>query len=216
MKLPSLTRVCARLRVEKPPRPRNDFLPSLPSLLAVAVPVAAVAVIAGVVSFGHIEALALRAHQPIADARMYPFSVDGLIVAGSVLLLSRSPLGWLCVVPGIGATIYANVMSGVGHGPLAATVAAWPAAAFALATFTLERWLKSRFKPAEASEARCGHEVATTLDEAVIRAYLHTRDCLGQMPSQRKLAEVFDISRPKVAALVGSLNGHGTEPIGEG
>lgn len=183
--------------------------------VAVAVPVAAVAIIAGVVSYGHIEALALHAYQPIAAARLYPFAVDGLITAGSVLLLSRSLLGWLCLAPGIAATIYANVMSGVGHGPLAATVAAWPAAAFALASFTLERWLRNRAKPAEASEARCGHEVATTLDDAVVRAYLHIRDCLGQQPSQRKLAETFDMSRPKVAALVGPLNGHLTEPIGE-
>lgn len=181
------------------------------SVVAVGVPVAAVATIAGVVSYGHIESLALSVHQTLAAARMLPFSVDGLIVAGSVLLLNRSLLGWLCVVPGIGATIYANVMSGVGHGPLAATVAAWPAAAFALSTFALERWLHSRFKPDPATGALCGHMVASTPDEAVVRAYLHERDCLRQEPSQRQLAATWNVSRPRVSALVGSLNGHGQE-----
>lgn len=87
------------------------------SAIVAALPVAAVAVIAGVVSFGHIEGLALAQHQPIADARLLPLAVDGLIVSGSVILLCGSALGWLGVVPGIVATVFANVESGIGHGP---------------------------------------------------------------------------------------------------
>jgi hypothetical protein len=181
------------------------------SILGIALPVAAVAIIAGVVSYSHIVALGLATGQSPADAHLLPFAVDGLIVSGSVLLIYGSPLGWLCVAPRIVATIYANVMSGVGHGPLAATVAAWPAAAFALASFTLERWLKNRAQPAPATDGPCGHDPVGTLDEAVVRAYVHGRDCLGQAPSQRHLAEVFNVSRPKVAALVGPLNGHSPE-----
>ena len=179
------------------------------SAILAALPVAAVAVIAGVVSYSHIEALGLRTGQSITDARLLPLAVDGLIVAGSVILLAGSLLGWLAVVPGVGATVFANVASGLPHGPLAATVAAWPAAAFSLASFTLERWLKSRARPVAASGAPCGHVVAETLDETVVRAYLHGRDCLGQPPSQRWLAATYNVSRPKVADLVGSLNGHG-------
>ena len=58
-----------------------------------AIPVAAVAVIAGVVSFSHIEALGLRTGQAITDARLLPLAVDGLIVAGSAILLAGSWLG---------------------------------------------------------------------------------------------------------------------------
>lgn len=180
-------------------------------VLGAATPVAAVAGIAGVVSYSHIVALGLRAGQSYTDAHLLPFAVDGLIVAGSVLLLYGSMLGWLCVVPGVVATVYANVMSGVPHGPLAATLAAWPAAAFALATFALERWLKSRARPGDAAARPCGHMVAGTLDEIIVRAYLHERDCLGETPSQRRLAATFGVSRPKVADLVGPLNGHLTE-----
>jgi hypothetical protein len=203
---------------------------------AVAVPVAAVAVIAGVVSFGHIEALALTEHQPLADARLLPLAVDGLIVAGSVILLAGYWLGWLGVVTGVAATLFANIESGLPWGPLAATVAAWPAVAFTVASFILERWLKRQVSGTrrgapggsevaeivdessvilpdpsqpEPSPATCGHEVAGTAEENVVRAYLHGRDCLGEVPSQRRLAAAWNVSRPKVATLVGSLNGHG-------
>lgn len=177
------------------------------SAITAALPVATVAVIAGVVSYSHIIALGVRTGQSTADAHLLPLAVDGLIVAGSVILLAGSLLGWLGVIPGVGATVFANIASGLPHGPLAATVAAWPAAAFSLASFTLERWLKARAKPAITSDGPCGHGPAATLDEAVMRAYLHGRDCLGEAPSQRRLSAVFNVSRPKVAELVGSLNG---------
>jgi len=111
--------------------------------LLAALPVAAVAVIAGLVSYSHITALGLRTGQSTADAHLLPLAVDGLIVAGSVILLAGSWLGWLGVAPGVSATVFANVESGLPHGPLAATVAAWPALAFSVATFMHERWLKS-------------------------------------------------------------------------
>ena len=97
--------------------------------IIVAIPVAVVAVAAGWQSYTHICALALMTGQSVTDARLLPVAVDGLIVAGSVILLAGSPLGWLGLVPGIAATVFGNVMSAVPHGPLAAAVAAWPAAA---------------------------------------------------------------------------------------
>jgi len=63
-----------------------------------ALPVAAVAVFAGIVSYSHIYALAVRTGQAGTAARLLPLSVDLLIVAGSVILLAdsdRSRLGWL-------------------------------------------------------------------------------------------------------------------------
>lgn len=115
-----------------------------PTAILAAIPVAAVAVIAGIVSFSHIEALGLRTGQSITDARLLPLAVDGLIIAGSVILLAGSWLGWIGVALGVGGTVYANVMSGLPRGPLAATVAAWPALAFTVASFMLERWLKAQ------------------------------------------------------------------------
>ena len=65
------------------------------------------------VSFSHIEALALAQHQTIAEARLLPLAVDGLIAAGSVILLAGYWLGWLGVVTGVAATLFANIESGL-------------------------------------------------------------------------------------------------------
>src|SRR5690242_13031359 len=95
-----------------------------PVLLA-ALPVAVVALIAGTVSYSHIVSLGIRTGQSPADAHLLPLAVDGLIVSGSVILVCGSWLGWLGVVPGVGATLFANLESGLPHGQLAAVVATW-------------------------------------------------------------------------------------------
>ena len=113
---------------------------SRPVLLA-ALPVALVALVAGTVSYSHIVSLGLRTGQSPADAHLLPLAVDGLIVSGSVILLAGSWLGWLAVVPGVAATLFANLESGLPHGQLAAIVATWPAVAFTVSAAVLERWL---------------------------------------------------------------------------
>src|SRR5260221_208857 len=109
---------------------------------------ATVAAVTGVVSYTHIEALTLALHQPLMVARLMPFGVDGLIVVGSVALLQAAPgherLGWAGVGPGVAASVFANVESGLHHGPLAAAWAGVPALSFFLATFMLERWAKAQ------------------------------------------------------------------------
>jgi len=68
---------------------------------------------------------------------LLPLSVDGLILAASLVLLHESRNGrdapglarlmlWL----GIGATVGANVAYGTGFGLLGAVISAWPAVAF--------------------------------------------------------------------------------------
>jgi hypothetical protein len=44
-------------------------------------------------------------------------------------------------------------------------------------------------------------------EDAVVTAYLHARDCLGEPVSQRQLSATFGVPRPKVATLVATLNG---------
>ena len=109
--------------------------------------IAAVAGVAGVVSYLHIYGLTLTLHQPVIVARLMPFAVDGLIVVGSVVLLTEAAawwLGWLGVGPGVTISLFANVESGIRYGVLAAIWAGIPAVAFSLATFMLERWLKAQ------------------------------------------------------------------------
>jgi hypothetical protein len=197
-----------------------------------ALPVAAVAVVAGWVSYSHIYTLGLRAGQDNTNSHLLPVAIDGLIVAGSAVLAAGARIGWLAVVPGVVATLYANLESGLPHGGMAAVVATWPAVAFSLASFVLERWLKSQIgqpgrngqsealttdtaaelPPAdEQAPATCGHDLTGPAERVVVEAYLHGRDCLGNAPSQRSLSATYGLHRTKVAALVGPLNGREPE-----
>ena len=177
---------------------------------AAAVPAGIVAVIAGLVSYSHITALGFRTGQSTGDAHLLPFAVDGLIIAGSVILLAGSRLGWLGVIPGVVATVFANVESGLPHGPLAATVASWPALAFSLAAFILERWLASRRAAArtEAAEQdalavalaqeQAAKEEAQSALEAV-RAELAAAVARAEALT-RKLAALVPRKRPRSSA----------------
>jgi hypothetical protein len=90
-------------------------------------------------------------------------------------------------------------------------VAAWPALSFSLASFMLERWLRGQRQPAPAGtsqDRQCPHTAASSASEAVVQAFLHGRDCLGDQPSQRQLSAAFGVPRTRVAELVGNMNGH--------
>ena len=117
--------------------PVNDRLARVLTGLAVLT----VAVIAAIVSFSHIEALALGHGQPIWDARFLPVSVDGLLVVSSLTLLAEAraqrPAPGLAragLVLGVIATVAANVIFGIHAGPVGAVISAWPAIAFIIST----------------------------------------------------------------------------------
>jgi len=198
--------------------------------LAAALPVAVVAAIAAIISYGHIETLALAVHQPIADARLLPFAVDFLIVAGSVILLAGYWLGWLCVVAGVSATLFANIESGLPHGALAAAVAAWPAVAFTVASFVLERWLlRHRVPGAEIMQMQNDHEVSDLEPGAEIKEIFKDHEVSDLEPgAERVPASVSDAlphltgeaapdeaapdeAAPDEAAPAASANGHSAD-----
>lgn len=106
--------------------------------------VAAVAVFAFVVSYSHIYDLARGHAQSGAAARLLPLSVDGLIVAATLVMFIRGPvagtwrrLDWwkprLTLWAAIGATVAANAAYGLPHGWLSAVISGWPGAAFVAA-----------------------------------------------------------------------------------
>jgi hypothetical protein len=193
------------------------------SRLIAGLALATVATVAGVVSYTHIDALTLALGGSRMVGHLMPFGVDGQIVVGSVVLLTATGRaarwGWLGIGPGMAESLFANYMSGASHGRLAAGWAMVPALSFAVATFMLERWLKSQFgqgghpgQPkalasdsggAVADASACPHQLPSTADEALVTAFLHSRDCTGRPLSQRALSEQFGQTRHQVAALVG-------------
>ncbi|MGH3980156.1 MAG: DUF2637 domain-containing protein [Pseudonocardiaceae bacterium] len=97
----------------------------------------ALAAVAAVVSYAHMAELGHRADEGWR-ALLLPLSVDGLVVAGSMVLLNRRRAGlaagwlpWVALLAGVGASLAANVA--VAEPTVTArVVAAWPAVAFEL------------------------------------------------------------------------------------
>ncbi len=96
-----------------------------------------VAAIAAVISFVHIEHLALTHGQTSLAAALLPVSIDGTVAAASLVMLraARAGLGtpWLArVMLGLAvvATLAANVANGARYGLAGALLSGWPAVAF--------------------------------------------------------------------------------------
>src|ERR1039457_2862318 len=106
--------------------------------ITTALAVATVAAVAAVISYRHAYELVRSHGESGLTARLMPLTVDGLILAASMLMLDASrrnqpapPLARWCLGAGIVATIGANLAHGIGHGPIGALVSAWPALALA-------------------------------------------------------------------------------------
>jgi Protein of unknown function (DUF2637) len=106
-----------------------------------------VAGIAAYVSYWHAFEV-VRAHGETGiTARLEPATIDGLVYSSSMVVLyaarHRLPAPglarWLLAL-GILATLAANVAHGWSHGPVGATVAAWPAASL-VGSYELLLWL---------------------------------------------------------------------------
>jgi len=99
--------------------------------------VLAVAGIAAVISFTHIDHLAITHGQTVLSAALLPLSIDGTVAASSLVMLraarlvlptpklARAMLG-LSVL----ATLACNVLYGAGFGIVGALLSGWPAIAF--------------------------------------------------------------------------------------
>lgn len=140
------------------------------------------ALIAGVVSFGHMHELALEAGEEPLTAALIPFSVDGMIVASSMSLLVDSRAGrrggvlpWTLLVLGSSASLAANVAAAT---PTVEgrVIAAWPSFALMGAYELLMRQVRhaagrepptteQRGRGAECDVGQGGHDPGTALPE---------------------------------------------------
>ena len=96
-----------------------------------------VAAIAAVISFIHIRELAATHGQTPLAAVLLPFSIDGTVVASSLVLLRaarhRLAAPWLAQVmllSSVLATLAANITYGAAYGIIGALISGWPAYAF--------------------------------------------------------------------------------------
>lgn len=98
------------------------------------VSLAAVTGIAVALSYDHIRSLAEDYGPNGWQANVAPITVDGLILATSLVLVNRartgrptSVLAWLLLVSGIGATLAANIAHGWEYEKWGALISGWPA-----------------------------------------------------------------------------------------
>ena len=101
------------------------------------------ALIAAVVSYGHLRQLALRYGEGGWNAALIPFSIDGMVLASSMTLLLESRFGrmggvlpWFLLIAGSTASLAANVAVAEPT-VIARLVARWPAFALLCSLETL-------------------------------------------------------------------------------
>jgi hypothetical protein len=104
--------------------------------LATVISVVLLAVIAAIVSFGHMRELALRHGEARWSATLIPLSVDGMVVAASMSVLLTSKTGrrgewlpWTLLIVGSLASLAANVAV-ADSTVISRLIAAWPSFAF--------------------------------------------------------------------------------------
>ncbi|MGP0027915.1 MAG: DUF2637 domain-containing protein [Streptosporangiaceae bacterium] len=102
-----------------------------------AVAVLLVAAIAAVISYVHIERLAVTHGQAVLAAYLLPLSIDGTVAAASLVLLRAARAGlsapWLAQAMlglAVVATLAANVAYGARFGITGSLLSGWPAVAF--------------------------------------------------------------------------------------
>ena len=185
---------------------------------------AALAAITGIVSYLHALTVVHLTGSAGLVAYLIPFVADLMIVTASLAILDairhhapKPPLAMVSLVTGIGSTLAMNIVAGLHTSAGGALVAALPPVAFVLSLETLMGIVRlaragDGASHLTATSGRCPHQVAMSAEDAIVAAYLHARDCLGEPVSQRQLSATFGVPRPKVAMLVGTLNA--TRPNG--
>ena len=185
---------------------------------------AAVSLIAAVVSYLHALAVvqAVGARPPVAY--LVPFLADLVILGASAALLDAARRGQRppalaagSLTVGVGVTLAMNVAAGWQHGTAGALVAGWPAVAFILALESfagMVRRGRGTLSPpgSPAVPDHCPHQVpaAAPAGERAVAAWLHIRDCEGRQPRFREVGRQVGIHHGTVAQMVrSSMNGDG-------
>jgi len=191
--------------------------------------VTVVAIVAGWVSYRHALHVVSEHGETGWLARAYPLTIDGLIVAASMVLLTaarqRVRAHWLAygaLTLGITATVAVNIAAGLTFGAAGAIIAAWPAPALVISFELLMIVVRSlaAAPPGDESANAAGGlspaltQVARDAEEAA-RFALAASVAAGNPISQRQLIARFALTRTQAAKVRASVlaasNGHATE-----
>src|SRR6516164_9414133 len=170
--------------------------------------VVGVAAVAAVASYEHAYAL-VRAHGETGwICRLVPLTVDGLIYASSIVLLDsarrEAPVPalarWLLGL-GIAATLAANGAHGLGHGPVGAAVAAWPAVALVGSYELFMTIIRGPQQPDNRVSGAAEHvpETVSETDPLRVRAAeVFAADvAAGRVPSVRAIGSRLRVGQPR-------------------
>ena len=187
--------------------------------------VLAVAAVAGWVSYRHAVTVVSAHGETGWVGRMYPATIDGLIIAASMVLLDaarhrdRAPAlaVWL-LAAGITATLAANVLAGAGYGPLGAVVSAWPALAFVGCYELLMLLVRANARRSAAAPGAAPESLAAPVPSDLIEAAkvsLRATLAAGNPLSANQLQERFSLTRAQATkvrqAVLAESNGHSPE-----
>jgi hypothetical protein len=167
-----------------------------------------VAAIAAVVSFVHIEHLAVTHGQTVLAAMLLPLSIDGTVAAASLVMLraARAGLGtpWLArVMLGLSvvATLGANIAYGARYGLTGSLLSGWPAVAFiGSAEMAIGMVRRTRIAPGAVPAGLNGHaHQAAELFAADIEA--------GRVPGIRAIRSGLHLGQDKASEVQAYLRG---------
>jgi hypothetical protein len=176
-----------------------------------------VAVVAAVVSYEHAYALVHEHGETGWTARLIPLTVDGLIWASSMVMLdsarrgARVPALARCRLGlGIAATLAANVAHGLGHGPVGAAVAAWPAVALVGSYELLMMIIRGAQSDSAVPVVADTSDTMPPIDPLRARAAEEFADevAAGRKPSIRAVRAKLHVGQPRaqqVQAYLGTL-----------
>jgi hypothetical protein len=168
-----------------------------------------VAVVAAAASYEHAYAL-VQAHGEAGwTGRLVPLTLDGLIYATSMVMLDSArrdtvvpPLARWLLGLGIVATLAANVVHGLGHGPIGAAVAAWPAVALVGSYELLMLVIRSSQAPSGATTDSKG--AADPLQEQAVEVFAEQL-AADRVPSIRAIRAELHVGQLRAQRLRDSL-----------
>ncbi len=166
-----------------------------------------VAMIAAVVSFVHIEHLAVTHGQTTLAAFLLPLSIDGTVVAASMVMLQAARAGirtpWLARVMlglAVTATLAANVAYGWPAGPWWSLLSGWPAMAFIGCAEMALGMVRRSVRKATGGLLAGAVPVPSFTDAQTAAAEALARSVAGGNPlSQNQLQAQFRLSRAEAS-----------------